>query len=1052
MRHLSIGALQTDLEHSLDGMLGALRLRDPLSAVCVFVPTHTLGRHLARTVARRQTSCFNVSFLTFPDFAHAVALERLAPSGRIPQPPLADFLLARRAIAAKVGEGGYFAPVSAFPNTPQTILASLGDLKRVGIGPDRLAAAAKAPRSAKLVELAAIYAEIEGRQSEAGYFDVSDALAAAADAAATSHLLKDALAICLYGFRQLSHLEQAFFKACVARVEAAHAFVPDDPGGRTEPLIAWLLGEGFAPVPSPAPSAVGEHVRDREHAPALILPRDVSIISAPGLTAEVQEMARRLLTFAAQPGASFSDAAVLLRHPAAYERTIRDVFGAAGIPYVMLDGEPVSDTLTGRLLDLLVRIRLGDFPRAEVMEFLSLAPLRPSLLEACPDASPADWERHSREAGIVRGREHWRRIGRERERLEWRIARSRKEAGDGPVSPHVALLERKVLLLRTFERAVNALLRRLSALPDRAPFATLLGGLLRALLALARLPEGERNVVAAMARPARECADEEEVSFEAFAAMADELLSQRLPPSDVYRSGRVIVGSLHAAFGLPFRLALIPGLVERSFPPPPAQDPVLLDREREALNARYGAALTTREDQAADEMFSFRHAAAAAGEALVLSYPRMDAATGKTRVPSHFLLRVAEALTGQPSDYRALGALTERVPIERIQTERVRLTAAEWDLSRVAQAVASGSAAALAGLPGFAAVARGIRAEASRWERNRLTEYDGVLGVAVPLPATMAATYLETYGTCPFRYFGKHVLGVSEVEEPEEAETISPLDRGKIIHDILDQFLSGLVKDGQVPMQARRAEAYRRRLEKTARAALEEFEAAGAVGYPFMWEVEQARILTDLEGFLTAELADEFGYVPAYFEARFGPVRWGAPPPGSSPEPVKVRAGRRVLRFTGYIDRIDVHRTAGARVLDYKTGGVFGVKEDAFSGGLNLQLPLYLLAADQLLAHYGVPGQAREAQYYYVTGRGGFRRVRFTREALDGRQGEFNMILETMADGIAAGLFPQAPGETGGNCGFCDFTWVCGSARVGLAERKVDDPAIKRLRDMWEIP
>lgn len=563
MRHLAIGAVQVDLERSLDKALGALRLRDPLSAVCVFVPSHIQGRHLARMVAQWQTMCFNVNFLTFPDLAHAVALERLAPSGRIPLPPLADFLLARRAIAAKVGQGGYFAPVSTFPNTPRTILASLGDLKRAGIGPDRLTAAAKAPHSAKLVELAAIYAEIERRQSKAGYFDVIDALAAAADAAATSHLLKDTLAICLFGFRQLNHLEQAFFKACVGRVEAAHAFVPDDPGGRTKPLIAWLRGEGFVPAPSTG----------REHAPALILPPNVSIISAPGLTAEVQEMARRLLAFAAQPGVSFSDAAVLLRHPAAYERTIRDIFGAAGIPYVMLDGVPVSDTLTGRLLDLLVWIRLGGFPRAEVLEFLSLAPLRPSLLEACPDASPADWERHSREAGIVRGREHWRRIGRERERLEWRIARLRQEAGDGPASPDVALLERNALSLRAFERAVNTLLKRLSSLPDRAPFAALLGGLLRALLALTQLPEGERGVVVAMARPARECVDDEEVSFEAFAAMAGELLGQRLPPSDVYRSGRVIVGSLHAAFGLPFRLVLIPGLVERSFPPPLAQDP-----------------------------------------------------------------------------------------------------------------------------------------------------------------------------------------------------------------------------------------------------------------------------------------------------------------------------------------------------------------------------------------------------------------------------------------------------------------------------------------------
>jgi ATP-dependent helicase/DNAse subunit B len=38
----------------------------------------------------------------------------------------------------------------------------------------------------------------------------------------------------------------------------------------------------------------------------------------------------------------------------------------------------------------------------------------------------------------------------------------------------------------------------------------------------------------------------------------------------------------------------------------------------------------------------------------------------------------------------------------------------------------------------------------------------------------MAATQLEKYGTCPFRYFGDRVLGVRELDEPEAVKTISP--------------------------------------------------------------------------------------------------------------------------------------------------------------------------------------------------------------------------------------------------------------------------------------
>jgi ATP-dependent helicase/DNAse subunit B len=743
---------------------------------------------------------------------------------------------------------------------------------------------------------------------------------------------------------------------------------------------------------------------------------------------------------------------VLLRHPAAYERTIRDVFGSAGIPYVLLDGTPFADTLSGRLLHLLVRIRMGGYPRAEVMEFLGLAPLRSQIMKADPHASPADWDRYSREAGIVRGHEHWRRVRDMRRRVEWRIKRRREESRDEADPSHVALLERDLRSLQVFERAVSTLLKRLEAIPQHGTVATLMLGLLRALLAVARPPEEDRPVLGEMATLARETVADEEVSFETFASMFDELFEQRLPPSDVYRSGRVTVGSLNGVAGLPFKLALVPGLAERSFPPPLAQDPVVLDREREALNADYGVALATREQHAADELFAFRQTTAAARESLVLSYPRLDAATGHVRVPSHYLLRIAEALTGEPADYKSLADLTRRVPLARLDPERGVLTPVEWDLALVARAVASGGAEGLSGLPGFAAMARGTAAEANRWGQPRFTQFDGLLGGRLAPPATMSATHLETYGRCPFKFFGERVLGVRELDEPEEVDTITPLDRGSIIHDILQEFLAALVADGLVPLDRASAEDYRRRLQEIARDVFAKFEASGAVGYPFMWRVERERIMTDLEGFLAEELADEAGYVPAYFEARFGPASWGPMTRGSSPEPLELKAGEHALRFTGFIDRIDVHRSGkAARVIDYKTGRVGDAKENLLRGGESLQLPLYILAADALLARGGVEAATREALYYFVTGRGGFRRVHFSRDALNARDVEFRATLETMAAGIAGGVFPQRPGKGGHNCQWCAFQPVCGHGRVRLVERKAGDPAIARLAAMWEI-
>jgi ATP-dependent helicase/nuclease subunit B len=1054
-RSLRVGPFQPDLEDGFCEAIAALRGRVPLDSIYVLVPTHVLGRHLLRTVAHRHGVCFNIRFHTFPDLAEIIGIEALVATKRLPLPVLADFLIVRKAINAKVGSSGYFAPIRESPGTARAVLASLTDIKKAGIGPADLLAFASATGSGKLRELAAVYEEVERLRREAGYFDWSERLIIAAREARSSRLLDRSLALCLYGFSELNHLEAEFAAACLERC-SGYAFVPEDIAGHTDPLIRWFRDQGFVHVPTlngrPAlgPRALAREVfraGPRNRATAC----DLTILSAPGATQEIEEVARQILEYIARPGASFSDVGVLLRHPPAYERTIRDVFDAAGIPFVFLEGIPLHDTLAGRLIRLLIRIRRANYPRADVMEFLGLAPLRPSLLKAFPQASPVDWDRYSREAGIVGGRENWGRLGSMRGRLEWRLDRLRRETAEGLDTPGLKALEHDLHSIGVFQYVINVLLKRLAAIPDRGAIGALMGALLRALRSVAALPEGDRAAIQALADIVRDDVADDEITFDAFATLAEDLLTERLPATDVYRSGRVVVSSLSAAAGMPFKLVLIPGLVERSFPQPARQDPVLLDREREALGARYARPFKSSPQRAAEERFVFRHAAGAAEERLVLSYPRLDAATGQVRVASHYLLRVAEALTGRPADYALLDTLVERIPISRLAAQDAPYVPAEWDIAAVVRALNADDARPLAGLPGFGAVTRGTRAEGGRWGQRALTEYDGVLGVQVPLPATMAATQLETYGTCPFRYFGDRVLGIREVDEPEAVETISPLDRGALLHDILEELFAGLVKDGLVPVRAACLDECRARLLSIADRNFGKFERSGAVGYPFMWAVEKARILTDLEGLLALELARAEDLVPRYFEARFGPTpAWAAAPPGSMPRPLELMVGGRPLHFTGYIDRIDVGAD-DARVLDYKTGAVYGEKADSFRGAQSLQLPLYILAADAMLAHQGVSARTREAVYYYATGRARYKRVAFTRAALDARFSEFLTILDTIATGIAQGMFPQHPGDRGENCKWCAFKPVCGQGRVTLAERKAGDPRLSALHAMWSI-
>ena len=77
-----------------------------------------------------------------------------------------------------------------------------------------------------------------------------------------------------------------------------------------------------------------------------------------------------------------------------------------------------------------------------------------------------------------------------------------------------------------------------------------------------------------------------------------------------------------------------------------------------------------------------------------------------------------------------------------------------------------------------------------------LTEWDGYLGQAAQgsdrllgaLTRVFSPTRLESWSKCPFQFFLGNVLSLSAWETPEDVLTISALDRGTLVHKILERF------------------------------------------------------------------------------------------------------------------------------------------------------------------------------------------------------------------------------------------------------------------------
>src|SRR5207302_494701 len=91
----------------------------------------------------------------------------------------------------------------------------------------------------------------------------------------------------------------------------------------------------------------------------------------------------------------------------------------------------------------------------------------------------------------------------------------------------------------------------------------------------------------------------------------------------------------------------LPGLAEGLFPQRAAEDSLLLDDFRRSIQE---SGLPLRDDRVRDERRLLHIAVGAARERLIASYPRMDVASARPRVPSFYALELPRALNGALPD------------------------------------------------------------------------------------------------------------------------------------------------------------------------------------------------------------------------------------------------------------------------------------------------------------------------------------------------------------------------------------------------------------------
>ncbi len=1037
-----------ELEGALCERVAELKSGRPLAPLTIVVGSSAVCTRISDLLVRELRAVANVEVVTLARMAR----DRVARALGEPITVLGGVgreRFVRRLVDDRLGDLPYFRPVATRPHFAAALAATFADLREARVPADDawVAAVAASGSGGRLDEragdLGLVYAAYCDQLAALAATDSAGLLERAADApSGEAHVL-------LYGIYDLNMSQEALVRALLA--EGADAFVPVPSGvpGSGTTTAAVAQDAGLTSVVRRPPVSGSD--KDRLSAvwtggEGLSLTGDGSleVVSVADERAEARE-AVRMIVGAAEAGTSLTDCAVVVPHGSGVE-PVAAALAAAGLPVACrLPDHSPGTTLMARLLDV-VSPRVGEpFARRAVVDLLSVAPLRDG-----EDAAEvrALWLDEARQAGIVAGRDQWvERVSRRRRSLQSGVERLESGEDDlhgGDDEAAVLRLEharRALRAARALEAPVVRLTAAAGALPERAAWADWAAALASVLDQVFAPDAAAAGHDVAARLLALEVLGEVVDLRTAADTLRDLLAGGTVQEGRVGRSGVAVLTPLELR-GLNFSTVIFTGLAEGGFPVRARPDPMLGDAARRAVAESLGVRLPLAEDRDAESLLLFGFACEAARDRLVLVAPRTDAATGRPRLPSRLLLRIASLLASRPVGLEEFLGGRPLAPVWRrvsgppdFAGDAVWIDERERDAAALAALSHGGDRAAtlayLARVLGQASAAERRTAAWRAASSPSVGSWDGLMGEDAraalaarhPFRAELHPTGLERYITCPFTFLMRSVFGLRAPEEPGESLEMDALEFGSLAHAILeDVYRAVRIRDLAL-------EAALGRLDDAWRDRCAEAEGKGVTGAALAWDVRREVLLADLR--MSLRLDAVFapgGGRPLDVEWRFGD-RYG--------NAVTLELGDGLsVRFAGRLDRVD-HTPAGARVLDYKTGAGSSERK-RIDEGLSVQLPVYQLAVRQGWASLA-PGRDEPAEvssaYRMVTRRGEFADLGLPGDE-ESTQARLRDLVRGALELVDAGLFPRSPR---GTCDYCDTRYACGVSAWARARKREQD-------------
>ncbi len=974
-------------QEALAATVAAAKSGDPLAPVTVVVSANSVGVAARRALGRGPAGVIGVQFLTIYRLAELLGGARLAAADRRPVSTPVLAAAVRRALARTPG---IFAGVHDHAATEEALIAAhrlLSDCSRDGLA----AIAARGRRANEVVRVhRALRADL-GTE----WFDEHDLIGAAVEAARSGSPLVDALGV------TIMHLPQPLGGPAIELMRTIAA---------VQPVIVIVGSTGVERADADVFNTVARLTNEPPPDLAPTPPVATNVRSVSDADEEARAAVRDVVD-ALRAGVPIDRVAILYGAREPYARLLHEHCAAAGLVVNGSAVRTIADSMAGRFLVRMLALADRGFSRADVCAWLAGAPVRDAQRRV-----PANrWEALSRRAGVVGGADWQLRLG--------AYAASQRREADEEMrvpdrEPQPERYQREAREADAFAAFVAkvqvALAPQSRTWSEHAQWAKrLLTDFLGREAVRARWPEWEQRGAGAIEAALDRLATLDAVEDRPSLAVFQRTLELELD-SDLGRVGRQGVGVLVApvTFGLGLDLdrLIVVGLAEGLFPPRRAGDALLPDDDRDAA----GGEIRLVGDLVHDDHRALLAAIAAARGAVTLSWPRGDLRRTSELRPSRFVIDTIAALEGHRPSSGELERL--RAPwFDLVPSFLAGFTRAPFPSSAQDHRLRSLAAGAVCD-DTDGRHARAVQCMNERASR-RFTRFDGNvtrIQHVVPGPRRdarpISATALQEWSKNPFEYFVSRVLGAEIPEVPEERFEISPLDRGSLVHTVLERWLiERLGEPESMPAPDEPwSDVARRRMQEITLDTFDEYHELGLTGRELFWQRDRLRILTDLLRFLDEDNARraDARTTPHAAELAFGLARQGSFPAVSMTLPDGT-----AVQLRGAADRVDIAADGTLHVVDYKTGKIDkafrDIREaDPDQHGTKLQLPVYALAARAATDRNDAPVCA---SYWFTSRQGGFEDV-----ALPLTPGVYERVaavVATIVGHIEGGVFPCRPGD-----------------------------------------